>query len=73
MVERFDSFLKPLLFDRGLDIQMLVILLGAIGGMITSDIISLFVGAVVFAVGYKLFAAWLHEGIEAVEDLSVNT
>jgi predicted PurR-regulated permease PerM len=60
-----DSFLKPLLLGRGLDIPMLVILLGAIGGMILSGIIGLFVGAVVLAVGYKLFLVWLNEGVEA--------
>ena len=54
-----DTFLKPLLLGRGLDIPMLVILLGAIGGMILSGIIGLFVGAVVLAVGYTLFMAWL--------------
>jgi predicted PurR-regulated permease PerM len=54
-----DNILKPLLLGRGLDIPMLVILLGAIGGMILSGIIGLFVGAVVLAVGYRLFTAWL--------------
>ena len=54
-----DTFLKPLFLGRGLDIPMLVILLGAIGGMILSGIIGLFVGAVVLAVGYRLFVAWL--------------
>jgi predicted PurR-regulated permease PerM len=67
-----DSFLKPLLLGRGLDIPMLVILLGAIGGMILSGIIGLFVGAVVLAVGYKLFMLWLNEGIEAVKDVPVD-
>jgi len=33
-----DSFLKPLFLGRGMDIPMLVILLGAIGGMIMSGI-----------------------------------
>ena len=56
-----DTFLKPLFLGRGLDIPMLVILLGAIGGMILSGIIGLFVGAVVLAVGYKLFIAWLNQ------------
>lgn len=56
-----DTFLKPLFLGRGLDIPMLVILLGAIGGMILSGIIGLFVGAVVLAVGYKLFLAWLSQ------------
>jgi hypothetical protein len=33
--------------------------------MILSGIIGLFVGAVVLAVGYKLFLVWLNEGVEA--------
>ena len=37
----------------------LVILLGAIGGMILNGAIGLFVGAVVLALGYELFMAWL--------------
>ena len=57
-----DSFLKPMLLGRGLDTPMLVILLGAIGGMILSGIIGLFTGAVVLAVGYELFVLWLNEG-----------
>lgn len=56
-----DTFLKPLLLGRGVDVPMLVILLGAIGGMIMSGIIGLFVGAVVLAVAYQLMMAWLEE------------
>jgi len=40
---------------------MLVILLGAIGGMIYSGIIGLFIGAVVLALGYQLFNYWLND------------
>lgn len=54
-----DNFLKPLLLGRGLDIPMLVILMGAIGGMLLSGIVGLFVGSVVLAVGYRLFMMWL--------------
>jgi predicted PurR-regulated permease PerM len=54
-----DSFLKPLLLGRGVRIPMLVILVGAIGGMMLSGIIGLFVGAVVFSLGFTLFQAWL--------------
>ena len=46
-----DTFLKPMLLGRGLEIPMLVILLGAIGGAVTLGIIGLFVGSVVLAVG----------------------
>ena len=56
-----DSFLKPLLMGRGLDIPMPVILIGAIGGMIMSGIIGLFIGAVVLAIWYKLFGLWLEQ------------
>jgi len=61
LVSVSDGFLKPLFLGRGMDIPMLVILLGAIGGMMLSGIIGLFVGAVVLAVGYTLFTTWLEQ------------
>jgi predicted PurR-regulated permease PerM len=55
-----DNILKPILMGRGVDVPMVVIFLGAIGGMLMSGIVGLFVGAMVLAVGYKLFQAWLN-------------
>lgn len=63
-----DALLKPLLLGRGVNVPMLVILLGAIGGMITSGIIGLFIGAVILALGYQLFQFWLNED-ESVSEL----
>lgn len=60
LIGSIDNLLKPLLLGRGVDIPMLVILLGAIGGMLAFGILGLFVGAVVLAVSYKLMMAWLH-------------
>jgi predicted PurR-regulated permease PerM len=57
-----DMVLKPLLLGRGVPVPMLVILLGAIGGMIVRGVMGLFVGAVILALGYKLFQWWLAEG-----------
>lgn len=54
-----DNVLKPLLLGRGTDTPMLVILIGSLGGMIVSGVIGLFVGAVVFTLGYRLFLAWI--------------
>jgi len=54
-----DNFLKPLFLGRGMDIPMLIILVGAIGGMMLHGIIGLFIGAVVLAIVYKLFIKWL--------------
>ena len=61
LVSVSDAFLKPLFLGRGVDVPMLVILLGAIGGMMLSGIIGLFVGAVVLALSYKVFEALLKE------------
>jgi len=72
-VSTSDIVLKPLLLGRGVEAPMLVILLGAIGGMILSGIIGLFVGAVVLAVGYKLLQAWLADGEPAPQDGSADS
>jgi predicted PurR-regulated permease PerM len=59
IVSASDGFLKPLFLGRGMDIPMLVILLGAIGGMIMSGIVGLFIGAIVLALGYQILMAWM--------------
>ena len=61
VVSLSDGVLKPLLMGRGVDIPMLVILIGAIGGMIMMGMIGLFIGAVIFALAYKLFIVWIDE------------
>ena len=45
LVSVCDQFLKPLLLGRGVAVPMLVILVGAIGGMMTAGVIGLFLGA----------------------------
>ena len=54
LVGVLDNILKPILLGRGVDVPMLVVLLGAIGGMIKHGIIGLFVGPVVLVLGYKV-------------------
>lgn len=54
-----DNVLKPLLLGKGAMVPMLVIFLGVIGGFMMSGFIGLFVGPIVFSIGYKLFAAWM--------------
>ncbi|MFD2231081.1 AI-2E family transporter [Alkalimarinus sediminis] len=61
-----DNFLKPMLMGRGVDIPMPVILFGAIGGMLATGIIGLFLGAVILAIWYELFLAWLRADDEKV-------
>jgi predicted PurR-regulated permease PerM len=54
-----DTFLKPLFLGRGIEVPMLVILIGAIGGAISMGILGLFLGAVILALGYELLTAWM--------------
>ncbi len=56
-----DGLLKPLLLGRGVNVPMPVILLGALGGMVSAGIIGLFIGAVLLAVGYQIFMDWVDE------------
>jgi len=58
-----DTLLKPLFLGRGMEIPMPVILIGAIGGMITSGIVGLFIGAMVLALGYELGVAWVGRAV----------
>ena len=62
-----DGVLKPMLMGRGVDVPMLVILIGAIGGMMLMGMIGLFIGAVVFALAYTLFGLWIAEVEEKTE------
>jgi predicted PurR-regulated permease PerM len=59
VIALIDNVLKPLLFGRGVSVPTVVIFLGAIGGMLSMGILGLFLGAVVLALGYELFMAWL--------------
>lgn len=63
-----DNVLKPILLGRGAQVPMLVVFVGAIGGFLSSGILGLFIGAVVLALGYQLFVAWLSEGAEPPQD-----
>jgi predicted PurR-regulated permease PerM len=56
-----DNVLKPLLLGRGVAVPMPVILVGALGGMIASGIIGLFIGPVMLAVAYQLFWQWVSD------------
>jgi predicted PurR-regulated permease PerM len=70
LVAPVDNVLKPILLGRGVDVPMLVIFVGAIGGFLNAGIIGLFIGAVVLALGYKLFLAWLAQ--DSTPDTAVD-
>jgi predicted PurR-regulated permease PerM len=59
LIGTLDNVLKPILLGRGVNVPMLVIFIGAIGGFLASGIIGLFIGSVILVLGYQLFLAWL--------------
>ena len=61
-----DNVLKPLLMGRGVKAPIVVLFVGAIGGLLTMGIVGLFVGAVVLVIGHALLMTWL--GITAPQD-----
>jgi predicted PurR-regulated permease PerM len=61
LVSSSDSFLKPLFLGRGVKVPMLVILVGAIGGLLQAGVVGLFIGPVILAIAWELFMAWVRE------------
>ena len=51
----------PLLLGRGVNVPMPVVLIGALGGMVSNGIIGLFIGPVILAVAYQVFWQWVKD------------
>jgi len=66
-----DNVLKPLLMGHGSEVPMLVLFMGSLGGFIAGGILGLFVGAVVLALGYTIFMAWLEDS--TVDEVDATT
>jgi predicted PurR-regulated permease PerM len=54
VISGIDNFLRPYLISRGSNLPFVVVLLGAIGGVLAFGFIGLFLGPVLLAVGYAL-------------------
>jgi predicted PurR-regulated permease PerM len=59
-----DMLLKPLFLGRGVPVPTFVILIGAVGGMVSIGMMGLFLGAVIFGIGYRLLMTWV--GVESM-------
>ena len=58
-----DNILRPILIRRGVDLPMLLIIAGVIGGLIGFGVLGLFVGPVILAATYTLTNSWIAEGL----------
>jgi predicted PurR-regulated permease PerM len=57
-----DNILRPVLIRKGVELPMLLIITGVIGGLIGFGIIGLFIGPVILAVTFTLLRAWVTKG-----------
>jgi predicted PurR-regulated permease PerM len=61
-----DNTLRPVLIKRSVDLPLLLIFIGVIGGLIAFGLVGIFVGPVVLAVAYTMLRAWVNEPRERV-------
>jgi predicted PurR-regulated permease PerM len=62
-----DNFLRPLLIKAGVDLPILLVFAGVIGGLMAFGVIGLFIGPVALAVAYTLLVDWVSESIPSAE------
>jgi predicted PurR-regulated permease PerM len=62
VVSAIDNVVRPLLIRKGVDLPLLMIFTGVIGGLIAFGIVGLFIGPVVLAVTYRLIETWVAGG-----------
>jgi predicted PurR-regulated permease PerM len=58
-----DNVLRPILIRRGVQLPMLLIIAGVIGGLIGFGVMGLFVGPVLLAASFTLMKSWVAEGM----------
>jgi predicted PurR-regulated permease PerM len=57
-----DNVIRPALIRKGVDMPLLMIFAGVIGGLMAFGIVGLFVGPVVLVVSFTLLQAWIANG-----------
>jgi len=60
-----DNFLRPYLIKKGVDLPLLLILAGVIGGLLAFGVVGLFIAPVILAVAYTLLKVWVSEEVPA--------
>jgi predicted PurR-regulated permease PerM len=62
-----DNIVRPILIRRGVQLPLLLIIAGVIGGLISFGVVGLFVGPVVLAATYTLAKDWVTRGGSTTE------
>jgi predicted PurR-regulated permease PerM len=65
VVDRLSNVMLPILVKRGVDLSLVLVFVGVIGGLIAFGLVGIFVGPVVLAVSHKLLEAWASHEADA--------
>jgi predicted PurR-regulated permease PerM len=72
-VGALDNVMRPVLIRRGVQLPLLLIIAGVIGGLISFGVVGLFVGPVVLAATYTLAQDWVARGRPRSAETAVST
>ncbi|MFT4515894.1 MAG: putative PurR-regulated permease PerM [Planctomycetota bacterium] len=61
LVGSIDNVLRPILIRRGVELPLLLVFAGVVGGLLAFGLVGLFAGPVVLAVAFTLLGAWIEE------------
>jgi predicted PurR-regulated permease PerM len=67
-VGMLDNILRPIFIRRGVQLPLLLIMAGVIGGLIAFGMVGLFVGPVILAATYTLAKDWVARGQTPVSE-----
>jgi len=57
-----DNVIRPVLIRKGVDLPLVMIFAGVLGGLVAFGVLGLFIGPVVLAVSYTLLESWVLGG-----------
>jgi predicted PurR-regulated permease PerM len=63
VVTPIDNVLRPVLIRRGVNLSLLLVFTGVVGGLIAFGLVGIFIGPVVLAVSSTLLSAWVEAGL----------
>jgi predicted PurR-regulated permease PerM len=61
LVHPIDNVLRPLLISNATHVPLIVVMFGAIGGIVAWGLIGVFAGPVVLAIGLAIWREWAAE------------
>ena len=67
VVTPLDNILRPVLITRGVDLSLLLVFTGVVGGLVAFGLLGIFIGPVVLAVSSTLLTAWIDDGLASTE------